>query len=74
MNGDVKITGKDLWSAMRIRAEVDRFVKLACLLPRYGCEQCPLDGLFEVGKCAKGEDVQTEEQAEMLMHVLNQVR
>lgn len=73
MNDGVKITGKDLWAAMRIQAEAKRLRKIACL-PGYCCEHCPLDGLFEVGKCAEVENVRIEEQAEMLMHVLNQVR
>lgn len=73
MNDGVKITGKDLWAEMRIQTEVERLAKLDCL-PGFHCEQCPLDGLFEVGRCAEIEDVRTEEQAEMLMHVLNQAR
>lgn len=73
MNTDQKITGKDLWAAICIQTAAEKLAKLACL-PGYCCEQCPLDGLFEVGKCAEVEDIRTEEQAEKLMQVLNQVR
>lgn len=66
-----RVTGKDLWCALQIVRNVERRIDTACAYTE--CDQCPMDGLFDVDFCAETDHTDSEERAKLLIKMLEQM-
>lgn len=66
-----RVTGKDLWYALQIIQSVEDRIDAACKFKN--CDDCPLNGLFDIEFCAEMEDIDSEDRAKLWIKMLEKM-